>query len=88
MRVFPLILPQVVSLVTDMDPLDPEFRRKWTACLQCIGERLFAPAIRSGDELDGKEDGPVKARKHSPPRPQPAVAGIKDRNFTVVSDQR
>jgi TetR/AcrR family transcriptional regulator len=31
LRVFPLILPQVVSLVTGMDPLDPEFRQRWTA---------------------------------------------------------
>src|SRR6202162_6214627 len=46
LRAFPLILPQVVSLVTGMDPLDPEFRRKWTACLECVGRRLFYPAIK------------------------------------------
>jgi TetR/AcrR family transcriptional regulator len=67
LRVFPLILPQVVSLVTGMDPLDPEFRQRWTACLECIGQRLFTPAIKSGDEVEGKEEGPVKVRKQSPP---------------------
>ncbi|MGC2304059.1 TetR/AcrR family transcriptional regulator, partial [Candidatus Binatus sp.] len=68
LRVFPLILPQVVSLVTGMDPLDPEFRGRWTACLEWIGQRLLVPAVKSGDEPDGKEKGPVKARKQSPPR--------------------
>ena len=68
LRAFPLILPQVVSLVTGMDPLDPEFRRRWTACLECVGRRLFYPAIKSGDELDGKEEGPVKVRKQTSPR--------------------
>jgi TetR/AcrR family transcriptional regulator len=68
LRVFPLILPQVVSLVTGMDPLDPEFRQRWTASLECIGQRLFAPAIKVGDVLEGKEEGPVKVRKHSPPQ--------------------
>ena len=68
LRAFPLILPQVVSLVTGMDPLDPEFRRKWTACLEWIGRRLFAPTIKSGDEFVAKADGPAKAGKHSPPR--------------------
>src|SRR5580692_6259087 len=68
LRVFPLILPQVVSLVTGMDPLDPEFRQRWTACLECIGRRLFAPDSKSGDELKGKERRPVKVRKHSPPQ--------------------
>ena len=34
LRAFPLALPQVTSLVTGMDPLDPEFRRKWSACLE------------------------------------------------------
>jgi hypothetical protein len=51
-----------------MDPLDPEFRRRWTACLECIGQRLFAPAIKSGDELErekadksaGQIKGPIK----------------------------
>jgi TetR/AcrR family transcriptional regulator len=68
LRVFPLILPQVVSLVTGMDPLDPEFRQRWTASLECIGQRLFAPAIKVGNELERKEEGPVKVRKQSPPQ--------------------
>jgi len=72
LRVFPLVLPQVVSLVTGMDPLDPEFRQRWTACLESIGRQLFAPDNKSGDELKGKERRPVKVRKHSLPQ---AAAG-------------
>jgi TetR/AcrR family transcriptional regulator len=68
LRVFPLVLPQVVSLVTGMDPLDPEFRQRWTACLEFIGRQLFAPDEKSGDELEAKERRPVKVRKHSPPQ--------------------
>ena len=70
LRTFPLALPQVISLVTGMDPLDPEFRRKWTACLEWIGQRLFAHAIKGGDEPGGKADSsagqnvaPIKARR-------------------------
>ena len=63
LRSFPLVLPQAVSLVTGMDPLDPEFQRKWSACLQCIGQRLFGPAVERGDALDAKADGPTKAGK-------------------------
>jgi TetR/AcrR family transcriptional regulator len=65
LRSFPLILPQVVSLVTGMDPLDPKFQQRWSASLECIGHRLFAPAIKSGDEFERKEGdksaGPNKA---------------------------
>jgi hypothetical protein len=50
--VFPLVLPQVVSLVTGMDPLDPEFRQRWTACLEYIGRQIFAPDEKSSDPLD------------------------------------
>jgi len=73
LRTFPLVMPQVISLVTGMDPLDPEFRRKWSACLECIGQRLFASTIKSGDELEReKADGAAKARKRSSSR---AAAG-------------
>jgi len=69
LRTFPLVLPQITSLVTGMDPLDPEFRRKWTACLECIGQRLFATAVTSGDELEReKGDRAAKASKRSPSR--------------------
>jgi AcrR family transcriptional regulator len=75
LRVFPLILPQVVSLVTGMDPLDPEFRQRWTACLEFIGRRLFTPDNKSGDELDAKAIDPVEIKKHSPPRA--AARGVR-----------
>jgi TetR/AcrR family transcriptional regulator len=69
LRTFPLVLPQITSLVTGMDPLDPEFRRKWTACLECIGQRLFAPDVASGDELEReKGDGVAKVMERSPSR--------------------
>ena len=55
LRTFPLALPQVSSLVTGMDPLDPEFRKKWSACLEWVGQRLFAPAVTSGDERERRE---------------------------------
>jgi TetR/AcrR family transcriptional regulator len=65
LRTFPLAMPQATSLISGMDPLDPEFQRKWSACLEWIGHRLFAPAIKSGDEIERKEAdksaGPDKA---------------------------
>jgi TetR/AcrR family transcriptional regulator len=71
LRTFPLVLPQVASLVTGMDPLDPEFRRKWSACLEWIGQRLFAPTRKSGDVLErekadeaaGQIRPPIKTRR-------------------------
>jgi TetR/AcrR family transcriptional regulator len=66
LRTFPLVMPQAVSLVTGMDPLDPEFQRKWTACLEWVGRRLFAPTIKTGHALKReKEDGESTARRHS-----------------------
>jgi len=66
LRVFPLVMPQFVSLVTGMDPLDPEFRQKWNACLKCIGQRLFAPTAKSSDRLHQNADAAAKSRKSSP----------------------
>jgi TetR/AcrR family transcriptional regulator len=69
LRSFPLVMPQIISLVTGMDPLDPEFRRKWTACLECIGHRLFATAVTGGDELEREKGASVaKITKRLPPR--------------------
>ena len=75
LRVFPLALPQVTSLITGMDPLDPEFRRKWSACLKWIGERLLARPLPSGDKL-GRETADEPAGQNKAPiktRPQPDV---------------
>jgi TetR/AcrR family transcriptional regulator len=67
LRTFPLALPQVTSLVTGMDPLDPEFQRRWSACLECIGQRLFAPALNGSEELKHHRDHREStARKHAP----------------------
>ena len=70
LRAFPLALPQVTSLITGMDPLDPEFRQRWTTCLECIGRQLFAPDNKRGNELEGKADksagqarGSIKTRQ-------------------------
>ncbi|HEY2106975.1 MAG TPA: TetR/AcrR family transcriptional regulator [Candidatus Binataceae bacterium] len=40
LRIFPLALPQLTWLVTGLDPLDPEFRRRWIRCLQSVGGRI------------------------------------------------
>ena len=71
LRAFPLLLPQAVSLVTGMDPLDPEFQRKWTACLERVGRRLIAPVSKNVDEFERKEadksvgpnNAPIKTRR-------------------------
>jgi TetR/AcrR family transcriptional regulator len=52
LRCFPLALPQVTSLITGLDPLDPVFRQKWTACLEWIGLRLLAPMITNDNQLE------------------------------------
>ncbi|HEY6300865.1 MAG TPA: TetR/AcrR family transcriptional regulator [Candidatus Binatus sp.] len=66
LRAFPLAMPQATSLITGMDPLDPEFRRRWTACLEWIGQRLFAPAVKSGEALKrDKAEERSKAGKRS-----------------------
>src|SRR6202166_3920189 len=54
LRAFPLVMPQAVSLLTGTDPLDPEFQRKWTACLEWVGRRLFAPTLQSAEDLYAK----------------------------------
>ena len=73
LRAFPLAFPQVTSLVTGLDPLDPEFQRKWSACLEWIGKRLIADTTRSGNELErelsedsaGHTKAPTKMRQQS-----------------------
>ena len=62
LRTFPLAMPQVPSLVTGMDPLDPEFRRRWSACLEWIGRRLFAPTQINRGELERQKKKPDTAR--------------------------
>jgi TetR/AcrR family transcriptional regulator len=65
LRTFPLVMPQAVSLVTGMDPLDPEFQRKWSACLEWVGHRLFAPTMQDGEAVPALADVAAKTRKHS-----------------------
>jgi len=91
LRAFPLALPQVTSLITGMGPLDHEFRRKWSACLEWIGRRLFAPTVGSCDELDGKAEAASKARKHSPSQPaagsgrhQESIPQARKRSLAVL----
>ena len=69
LRTFPLTFPQITALVTGMDPLDPEFRRKWSSWLEWVGRRLLAPANKRGDKIDGKA---TSGRKRTPSR---AAAG-------------
>jgi TetR/AcrR family transcriptional regulator len=56
LRSFPLALPQVTSLVTGTDPLDPEFRKRWSSCLEWIGRRLLAPTLTTGDEHGSEKE--------------------------------
>ena len=65
LRAFPMALPQVTSLVTGLDPLDPEFQRKWSACLEWIGQRLFPLPIRNADALKRGKPNRAKAGKRS-----------------------
>ena len=65
LRAFPLALPQLVSLITGMDPHDPKFQRKWKACLECIAQRLFAPAIKTVDAFDQKKSPAEKDERNS-----------------------
>jgi TetR/AcrR family transcriptional regulator len=64
LRAFPLAFPQVTSLVTGLDPLDFEFQRKWTACLEWIAGRLIAPAPTGGDgsERDTADASAVQSK--------------------------
>ena len=66
LRAFPLALPQFTWLVTGMDPLDPEFKRKWTACLEWVGMRLLAPTITTGNEPERKKSNDTTRRNKSP----------------------
>jgi AcrR family transcriptional regulator len=87
LRTFPVALPQVASLVTGMDPLDPEFRRKWSACLEWIGQRLFAPTRKSRDGLEhGEADEPAgQVRAPIKTRPEPEATRRSKRG--VKSDR-
>jgi TetR/AcrR family transcriptional regulator len=79
LRTFPLTLPQVTSLVTGMDPLDPEFRRKWSACLEWVWQRLLAPKPTSGAESE-REEPDASGAQHE--------ARIKTRQSDVDANQR
>jgi AcrR family transcriptional regulator len=75
LRAFPLALPQATSLITGMDPLDPEFQRKWSAFLEWIGERLCSRAPASGDRLAREKEGESAGQNQAPiaTRQQPVV---------------
>ena len=69
LRAFPLAMPQLTSLITGMDPLDPEFQQKWSHCLEWIARRLLGPTPTRADELKReKADDAAETHKHSPPR--------------------
>ncbi len=68
LRTFPLAMPQIPLLVTGMNPLDPEFMRRWSACLEWVGRRLLGPTQKNGDELDGKNANESRAQKKPPTR--------------------
>ncbi len=63
LRSFPLTLPQVTSMVTGMEPLDPAFQRRWSACLEWIGQRLLAPGVTCGSVFE-PEKADASARQN------------------------
>jgi AcrR family transcriptional regulator len=85
LRSFPLTLPQVTSMVSGMEPLDPAFQRRWSACLEWIGQRLLAPGVTCGsvfehekaDASAGQNKARVKARR------QPDAAKRSKRGVTA-----
>jgi TetR/AcrR family transcriptional regulator len=85
LRTFPLTLPQVTALVTGMEPLDPEFRRKWSACLEWVWQRLLATQPANGDERERKKADEVAGqhKKQIETRQRPAVTRAKN---VVVAD--
>jgi hypothetical protein len=66
LRTYPLALPQVTSLVTGVEPLDRAFQQKWNACLEWIGQRLFAPTRKNGDALEREEADELAGRTRVP----------------------
>jgi TetR/AcrR family transcriptional regulator len=70
LRSYPLAQPQVTWLVTGTDPLDPVFRKKWTACLEWIGMRLLAPTITGGSP-PAREKGDITVEPNSAPGKTP-----------------
>jgi TetR/AcrR family transcriptional regulator len=85
---FPLALPQVTSLVTGMDPLDPEFQRKWRACLEWIGQRLFASTHTSGEfEREQAEDSAGQIRGPIETRQQPDATRRAKREQERLADE-
>jgi AcrR family transcriptional regulator len=85
LRAFPLALPQVTSLITGMDPLDPEFQRKWSACLQWIAGRLFAPTLTSGDKL-GREKTDEPAGQNAPSETHPKPDATRRSKREVMAE--
>jgi len=75
LRCFPLAMPQVTTLATGMDPLDYEFRRRWSACLEWIGRRLLAP-VHGGDQVEDRKADKSRGQSKAPTgtRPQPDAA--------------
>jgi hypothetical protein len=62
-----------------MDPLDPEFRRKWSTCLEWVWQRLLAPKPASGANSETKK-ADEDAEQHK--------ARIKTRQRDVDANQR
>jgi TetR/AcrR family transcriptional regulator len=84
LRTFPLTLPQVTSLVTGMDPLDAEFRRKWNACLEWIGQRIFAPNLVRSDEGERKEANETAGQNRDRNKRRLDVHGVKKKEMYLA----
>ena len=66
MRIFPLALPQLTRLISDLEPTDPRFVRKWCKFLAWLGERIAGhqlPAPRRSSEPEANSVRP-KVKPH------------------------
>jgi hypothetical protein len=53
-----------------MDPLDYEFRRRWSACLEWIGRRLLAP-VHGGDQVEDRKADKSRGQNKAPTGTRP-----------------
>ncbi len=86
LRSFPLAMPQVTTLATGMDPLDYEFRRRWSACLEWIGRRLLAPSQKSGDEVERQKADKPREQNKPPTRTRPQPDATSSAKSAVRAD--
>jgi hypothetical protein len=84
LRTSPLTLPQVTSLVTGMEPLDPEFRRKWSACVEWVWQRLLTTQPSSGDKRERKKVDEAAGQLKAPIETRQRPAATRTKNVVMA----